>query len=131
MMPKTAAKPPAQPTWDGAERGAWHVPPPVKPSEWAQRHRGLTRSSIPGPWRNDNAPYLRLLMDLCAAPGVVQLNIEKGAQTGGSEALRNVLGYWAHTDPGPVGLTLPDRTKGRKIVKRDVRPVFYRTRCLR
>jgi len=53
------------------EREAWYVPPPMKPSEWAEKYRVLPKdqSAHPGPWRNERAPYLRGLMDLCAAPG--------------------------------------------------------------
>ena len=130
--PRRKGPPPAPAaTWTERERGAWVVPPPMLPSQWAERHRVLFRSNIPGPWRNDNAPYLRGIMDIACRPGVVQVNVQKAGQIGGSEAVRNLLAYWAHMDPDPVGLTLPDRDKGRKIVKTDIRPLFRRTPALR
>src|SRR5436190_20379665 len=103
--------------WDDYERDAWKPPPRLKPSQWAEQYRRLTRgqSARPGPWKNANAPYLTGIMDLCFTPGVEEVNILKAAQVGASEAIRNVLGFWAHTDPDPVLLVLPDEKSGRKI----------------
>jgi len=119
------------PTPMTVERRSWDPPTPMLPSEWAEKHRHLWRSNIPGPWRNANAPYLRGIMDISHRPGVVQVNLQKAGQIGGSEAMRNLLAFWAATEPDPVGLTLPDRDKGRKIVKSDIRPLFRRTPALR
>jgi phage terminase large subunit GpA-like protein len=121
---------PPEPTWTDRERAAWHVPPPMRPSEWAEAHRVLFRSSIPGPYRHDNAPYMRGLMDIITRPGVVQANLQASTQIAKSETQRNLIGYWAHYDPKPVGLTLPSRDKGRKIVKSDILPMFRRTPVL-
>ena len=117
--------------WNEREREAWRIPKPIRPSEWAEKYRYLFKSSIPGPYRNANAPYLRGIMDISSRPGCVQVNIMKAAQIGVSEAGRNLLGYWAHMDPDPVGLTLPDRIKGRKIIKSDILPLFKQTPVLR
>ncbi len=115
--------------WDADERAAWRPPPRLKPSEWAERYRYLPRgqSSIEGPWRNDSAPHLRAISDLPLAPGVVQLNIRKPAQVGGSEALRNLIGYLADCEPDPIGLTLPGQEKGRQIVENRLLPLFRNT----
>lgn len=111
------------------EREALRPPLGLKPSEWAERYRVLPpgASNIPGPWRNSNAPYLRGIMDLGATPGILQLNILKAGQIGVSEALRNLLLFWAITDPDPVGLALPDRVKGRHIVTDQIVPAFRDT----
>jgi phage terminase large subunit GpA-like protein len=118
-------------TWSPAERAAWAIPEKIRPSQCAERHRVLYTSDLKGPWRNDNAPYLRGLMDIFITPGCVQLNVEKCAQIGVSEALRNDILYFAKYDPCPVGFTLPDRNKGRKIIKREILPLFHRTEALR
>tara|TARA_Y100000310_G_scaffold265257_1_gene276188 strand:+ start:961 stop:2994 length:2034 start_codon:yes stop_codon:yes gene_type:complete len=117
-------------TWNKAERKAWKLQKPMLPSKWAEKYRTLYRSNIPGPYRNENAPYLRGMMDIASRPGVEQLNIKKGAQLGVSEAVRNLIGYWATREPDPIGLTLPDRIKGRKIVRLDVIPMFMQTPVL-
>ncbi len=124
--------PPAD-LWTESERGAWLPADPIRPSEWAERHRRLTKADadITGPYRNANAPYLQGIMDIPLKPGVVQANVMKAAQIGVSEAGRNILGYLAHMEPDPVGLGLPNRTKGRKIVKNRLMPLFKRTPVLR
>ena len=114
--------------WTPAELSAWRMPPEMRPSQWAERYRSLPhgQSPLPGPWENENAPYSRGIMDLAAAPGVAQLNVCKAAQIGVSEAMRNLLGYWAHLDPEPMGLTLPDEGKvivdGLNMVTRHQKP---------
>jgi len=124
---------PPVPLWDEDERAAWQLPPAMRPSEWAEAYRtlGEGQTDTPGPWRNANAPYGRGMMDLPAAPGVEQVNIEKSAQIGASEVLRNLLGYWADLEPDPVGLALPDRVKGRRIIGNRVIPLFRETPRLR
>ena len=118
-------KPPRR-VWDRDERRAWTLPERLKPSEWAERYRVLRPgdSDIPGPWRNANAPYMTGIIDAAVIPGVVQMNIMKFGQGGISEGLRNLIGYWADTDPDPLGLALPDRVKGRKIVSNRIIPMF-------
>ncbi len=127
----TDAPTPPDEVWDADERSAWSPPASPKPSEWSELHIRLLRGRHRGPYRNDNAPYLRGVMDILDTPGVVQGNVEKGVQLGVSTAARNMLGCWGHTSPDPVGLTLPDRQKGRTIVKKDVRPLFRHTKVLR
>jgi len=114
-----------------AEAGQW--PPAMKPSEWAARYRHLTEdeSDLRGPWDNDAAPYLVGMMDLGAAPGVRRLTVKKAVQGGISEAFRNCMGYWAHTDPAPMGLALPSQEKGEQIVGDKVVPFFRRTPVLK
>jgi len=123
----------APPTWDTDERAAWRPPEPLTPAEWAERHRVLSRSESDkdGPWRNAAAPYLIALMNLPSRPGVAQLNCRKAAQIGLSEAMRNLMGYWAEREPDPGGLTLPNERKGREIVGDRVLPLFRQTDVLR
>lgn len=119
--------------WSPEERAALAVPERLKPSVWAEKHRYLARgqSDIPGQWKNDNAPYLRGMMDLAEAPGVVQMNVMKAGQIGVSEALRNLILFWAHTDPDPMGLALPTEQKGRSVVRRRVIPAIQDTAAVR
>jgi len=130
---KSHERRPAGAVWDGAERSAWHVPPPMRPSQWAERYRVIHEgsSSIPGPYRIDNAPYQRGMMDIPTRPGCVRAVCMKGARIGWSEVLRNLIGYWAHYDPRPVGLALPSRDEGRKVTKTEILPMFRRTPVLR
>ncbi len=119
--------------WNAEERAAWSLPIDKKPSQWAEENRilGVEESNIPGPWRNDNAPYLRGMMDIAVAPGVIQLNIKKSGQVGASEGVRNLMLYWAALEPDPVGLALPDRVVGRRITTNRVIPAFRNTAATR
>lgn len=115
--------------WPPAEREAWRVDPPMKPSEWAEAYRTLprTQSSIEGPWSNANAPYLRLIMDLITMPGIIQVNVQKPPQVGVSEAIRNLLGWIADRAPDPAGLCLPGQEKGREVIADRIIPLFTHT----
>ncbi len=115
--------------FDQWERDAWVIPEDIKPSEWAEKYRELAKgqTNIPGPWRNENAPYLRGIMDIPVARGVVETNLSKGGQVGASEAVRNIMSARADMSPDPMGLSLPDRAKGRKIVRNRIIPMFQDT----
>ena len=125
--------PPLSRLFEPDERSLWTPPEHLKISEWAERYYSLTReqSPIPGPWRNENAPYLALFMDLAITPGVVEVWLEKGAQGGGSEAVRIILLYFVDQDPCPLGIALPDRTKGRQVVQDRIIPACRRTPKIR
>lgn len=81
----------------------------------------------PGPWRNDNQPALRWVMDLALRGTVRELWIKKSPQIGVSEALRNVIGAMAHQSPDPMLLVMPDEKKGRDIVRKRLMPLFEDT----
>jgi hypothetical protein len=115
-----------------AELSAWTPPQDLRPSQFAEQFRVLTRrqSSRPGPWRNDNAPPLAVIMDLCVRRTVRELWIRKAAQLGVSEAIRNVIMYIAVREPDPLLLVLPNEQVGRKIVRKRLIPLFEDTECL-
>ena len=121
------------PLWTDKERAAWRPPERIDAPAWAEKHRYLTRrqSSRPGPWRNSAAPYLIGVMLLCCRVGVEVLTILKASQIGLSEAIRNVIGRWAHLEPDPVLLILPDKDKGKSIVHHRIIPLFEDTPALR
>lgn len=125
--PRQLAPPPE--IWDETERLAWTIDAPLRPSDWPELYRSLDlgQSSVPGPMRNAMAPYMRLVIDLIAADGVERVFVEKAAQIGVSDGLRSAIGYIADRDPGPWGLVLPDKVKGRKIVSDRWIPFFNGT----
>lgn len=113
--------------WSGRDRAAWYWPPVMLPADWAEKYRFFDKGALPGPWRNANAAYLRGIMNLAVKRGVERLIIKKAAQLGVSEAMRTLMGYWAHMDPTPMGLALPSKEKGREIVENDILPFFKAT----
>ncbi len=122
-----------RPAWSASERAAWRPPPELTPAQWAERNRTLPRGQTfsPGRWRNELAPYLVGIMNLAAAPGIERIDVMKASQIGVSEAFRNVLGFWADTDPDPCGITLPNRPKGREIIENRIIPMFRETPALK
>lgn len=127
------ARPGGRIIFDATVLSNWLPPPTFRPSEWAAAHVDMPRgqSPRPGPLDHRNAPYLPGIIDLALAPGVQQLNVMKSAQVGVSEAIRWLIGYIAASEPDPLGLALPDRDKGEKIIQNRVIPLFQRTRPLR
>ncbi len=79
-------------------------PPALTVSEWADAHRVLPETSAArgGRWRTSTAPYLRGIMDAVHEPGVRMIALQKCHQSGGSEALNNVLGYFIEHDACPA-----------------------------
>ena len=79
--------------------------PALLVSEWADRHRVLSSrgSAEPGPWRTARTPYLKEVMDaLSPSHPARRVVFMKGAQTGGTEAGNNWIGYVVHHAPGPM-----------------------------
>lgn len=116
-------------SWTEKEKRAWRWPESIDPSGWAERYRELSRrqTARPGPWRNSTATYLVGIMDLAIDPTIEEITVMKAAQVGASEAIRNVIGYYADQEPDPVLLVLPDEQVGRKIMRRRIMPLFRDT----
>jgi phage terminase large subunit GpA-like protein len=55
----------------------------------------------------------------------------KGGQCGGSEAARNVLGFWIDEDPGPVIVVMPDKDSAKEMLTERVKPMVKNTPRLR
>ncbi len=85
--------------------GAGFRPPArVLVSEWAAKYRRFGEDApLPGPWRNEVAPYLVEIMDR-ASPfdPCSEIPIMKCSQSGGSAAGENFIGYVADVSPGPI-----------------------------
>lgn len=113
-------------------RAALRPPERLSPSAWAEKHIVLPRgeSARPGRLSHENAPYLASMMDIINMPGVVEATVMKASQIGVSAMCRWLMGYWAATDPDPMGLALPDREKGEKIVENRIVPLFRATPAL-
>jgi len=95
--------------WAEAERNAWRLPAELTVSQWADRHRVLDpRSSAePGPWRTERAAYLRGIMDSFCEPEAEEITVIKPPQSGGTEAILNMIGFTIDEDPGPALLVEP------------------------
>jgi len=103
-----------------AERKMFRKRSRIKPSVWAERHRILPDdSALPGPWRNDSAPYVTGILDGSDFPGVQVVIWCAAPQVGKTEAVNTKLGHTIDRDPGPVMLVYPDqKTAKHNIDKR-------------
>jgi terminase, large subunit len=104
---------------------------PIKPSVWSERHRVLTMSSLPGPWKNRVTQYLVGIMDAMGYPSVREVDVCKSPQTGVSEAAHNFVGWCIDRNPGPVLYCYPDELTARENSKDRVLPMIKSSAKLR
>lgn len=100
--------------------------PQMLVSEWADAFRRLPSTSAePGRWRTSRTPYLRDIMDcLSVSSPVERVAIIKGAQTGGTEAGLNFLGYIICNSPGLAMLVMPSVDMVRRNTRTRIDPYF-------
>ena len=103
----------------------------VPVSEWCERHRFVSMSAIPGPWRNDVTPYLTGIMDASFFESVQTVVICAAPQTGKSEAVNNCIGYAIDRDAGPVLYVYPDRQTARDNSRDRIQAMIYNSPRLR
>lgn len=104
---------------------------PIPVSQWAERHRVVEMSSIPGKWKNIFTPYLVGIMDAAGTPGVETVIICKSPQTGGSESGHNLVGWCIDRSPGPVMYVFPDEITARENAKDRIIPMIETSPRLR
>lgn len=119
--------------WTTRERSAWRPGERLTPAHWAERFRVLTpdQTSQPGPVRLSRMPHTRGFLTLLAMPGILEIWVQKCAQSGFSETVRHYVGWLADQSPCPVMLVLPDEKKGRQIVSERIIPLFMQPEPLR
>lgn len=107
--------------------------PQLTVSEWADRHRVLpTTNAEPGPWRTERVPYLREIMDaLSTSTAIERVVFMKGAQTGGTEAGLNAIGYWIAHAPGVILTVWPTGDMVRRNSRTRIEPLIDGTPALR
>lgn len=94
------------------------------PSEWAEKYRIVTNSSMPGPWRNANTPYLAGIMDAAAYSFVNEIICRKCSQSGVTEAAINFLGYVSDRDPGSAMFVFADENTSKDNAKDRIQPMY-------
>lgn len=100
-------------------------------SVWSERHRVVHNSSIPGRWSNEITPYLAGVMDASMFPGVQDITLSKGPQTGGTEAIHNVVGYIADRSPAPTMYVFPSENTARENMTDRIYPMYTASSRLR
>lgn len=110
------------------------TPPPVLTvSEWADQERVLPEASAArgGRWRTATAPYLAGIMDAVHEPGVRKIALMKCHQSGGSESLNNILGYYIEHQPAPMLLVHPTALAAEAFSKERLSDMIRTTPALR
>ena len=117
-----------------AEWAAAFAPlPALSVSEWADRERMLPETSAArgGRWRTSTAPYLAGIMDAIREPGIRKLALMKCHQSGGSEAINNILGYSIAHQPAPMLLVHPTAAVAEAFSKERLSDMVRTTPALR
>lgn len=111
---------------DAAWRKGLRPEPALMVSQWADQYRRLPQTSAePGRWKTDRTPYLREIMDsLSTGSPIERVVIMKGAQTGGTEAGLNFLGYIICNAPGLAMLVMPSVDMVRRNTRTRLDPYF-------
>lgn len=112
------------------ERRAFRRRRDVPVSQWCERHRVVTLSSLAGPWRNEVTPYLAGIMDGSMHPAVQEITLCKAPQTGGSEAINNCIANRMDVSPGPVLYVFPDEITARENCVDRISPMFSSSKRL-
>jgi len=113
------------------ERKVYRKRRPMPVSQWAEKHRIVHQSSIPGRWHNEVTPYMAGVMDASFFPSVETVAICKTPQTGGSEAIHNCIGYAIDRAPGPVMYVFPDRLTAKENAQDRIIPMLESSPQLR
>lgn len=118
---------------DAAWRAGIAPEPQLTVTEWADAHRTLPGANAePGPWRTSRVPYLREIMDcLSTASPVERVVLMKGAQTGGTEAGLNAIGYWIAHAPGLILAVWPSLDMVRRNSRTRIDPLIESTPALK
>ena len=102
-------------------------------SEWAERHRILSRESSAeaGRWNNDRTPYLREVMDCFTDASVEHITLVASSQVGKSECELNIIGYIVDQDPGSILYIQPTIDDAKKFSRQRIAPMFRDSERLR
>jgi phage terminase large subunit GpA-like protein len=108
-------------------------PPTLTLSEWADEYRYLSPedSAAAGRWSTDSAPYQKEPMDACSDPLVEDVVMMWNAQSGKTQILLNIKGYYIHQDPAPILELQPTLDMAQSVSKDRFAPMLRDTPVLR
>lgn len=107
--------------------------PRLTVSQWADEFRYVSpeSSSNPGKWHTDFVPYLKGIMDAANEPDAHMVVVMTAAQVGKSEAINNVMAYFAHQDPCPQLMIQPTLRDAEDYSKARISPMIRDTAVLK
>jgi len=111
-------------SWYPSERRLLLPPEDISTANWAESHRYVQKSTKPGPWRNINNPPLVGIMNAADKRGLFRRMrtevIEKGVQTGVTDAVHNILFKWLDGSTDYHLLVMESERKVRGVFKQRV-----------
>lgn len=101
-------------------------PEDITVSEWADKYRILDAktSAMPGPWRTEQTPYLKGIMDEFNNYETEEIVYIKPTQVGGTECLQNMAGYIIQQDPAPAMIVYPTDKLAESISENRLQPMI-------
>ena len=95
-------------------------------SQWADKYRLIPAgtSPEPGEWRTSRTPYLREPLDAATDKKTEIVVFCASSQVGKSEALLNILGYYADQEPAPQLMLQPTVEMAEAFSKERIDPMF-------
>ena len=111
----------------------YQPPENITVSQWAARHRVLSRESSAeaGPWRNERTPYLVEPMDAFNDPRVSDITVAAMSQVGKSELELNIIGDVIDQDPGSMLYIQPNLDDAKKFSKLRIAPMIRDSKRLK
>jgi phage terminase large subunit GpA-like protein len=136
MNEPPALPPLANPTqlWCSAFAEGLALDPERTVSEWADRHRILSKMSspAPGPWRTELTPYLREPMDALSPSDPTPLVVmQASTQVGKTETGNNWVGSIIDQGLGPTMMVLPTSNAAKRASRTRIGPMIVDTPALR
>lgn len=115
-----------------AERQAFKKKKYIPPSEWAQKHRYISkRFRHGGRWSNDTVPYLAGIMDASFFKSVEEIGICAVPQSGKTEGVYTCIGYATDQRPGDVMIAFPNENDSKDNAKDRIKPMYQDSPRLR
>lgn len=101
-------------------------PEDITVSEWADKYRILDAktSAMPGPWRTEQTPYLKGIMDEFNNYETEEIVYIKPTQVGGTECLQNMAGYIIQQDPAPTMIVYPTDKLAESMSENRLQPMI-------
>lgn len=95
-------------------------------SQWADKFRVIASGTSPesGLWRTSRTPYLKEPMDAATDRRTERVVLMFSSQTGKSEALLNIIGYFADQEPSPQLMLQPTVEMAEGFSKERIDPMF-------
>ena len=97
---------------------------PLTVSQWAERYRIVTGGSMPGRWKNENAPYAVEPMNCWTVPSIREIYLCFAPQVVKTQIAFNCLGYSIDQDPGSAMYVMPDEKTTKRIARRRILPMI-------